>query len=134
MVFGTKKCGTLMLAVGEVSINTSSRFAGTFSGAPSSFQSGNNSFNARGSSIAPERICAPTSEPFSTTQTERSGKLFSIANWRSRIAAERPAGPAPTITTSNSIDSRSMCSIGYPRLSGWRPTSRIVVVAVLPEA
>ncbi len=51
---------------------------------------------------APERICAPTSPPFSTTQTVVSG-------WSCfrRMAAARPAGPAPTITTSNSIASRS---------------------------
>ena len=31
----------------------------------------------------------------------------SAASWRSRTAAARPDGPAPTITTSNSMDSRS---------------------------
>ena len=30
---------------------------------------------ARGSITAPERICAPTSEPFSSTQTETSGAI-----------------------------------------------------------
>jgi hypothetical protein len=56
---------------------------------------------------APERMWAPTSEPFSITQTETS-RPPSAASWRSRIAAARPAGPAPTITTSNSMDSRSI--------------------------
>ncbi len=47
----------------------SSPVTGVLSGAPSSFQSGNSSFSARGSNTAPERMWAPTSEPFSTTQT-----------------------------------------------------------------
>src|SRR4051794_628694 len=55
-----------------------------------------------GSMTAPERICAPTSDPFSTTTTLVSGE-----SCLSRIAAASPAGPAPTITTSNSIASRA---------------------------
>jgi len=47
-------------------------------------------------------MCAPTSDPFSTTTTVVSGE-----SCLSRIAAARPAGPAPTITTSNSIASRA---------------------------
>jgi hypothetical protein len=47
-------------------------FAGVFNGAPFSCQSGISSVSARGSSTAPDRICAPTSEPFSSTQTEIS--------------------------------------------------------------
>ena len=31
---------------------------------PRSFQSGNNSFMARGSSTAPERVCAPTANTY----------------------------------------------------------------------
>ena len=54
-----------------------------------------------GSITAPERIWAPTSEPFSTTTTEHSGK-----SCFRRIAAASPAGPAPTTTTSNSMLSR----------------------------
>ena len=42
-----------------------------------------------GSTTAPERMCAPTSEPFSSTTTVRSGLTCF-----SRIAADRPAGPA----------------------------------------
>ena len=45
---------------------------------------------------------APTSDPFSTTTTEMSGEIC-----LSRIAAASPAGPAPTIATSNSIASRA---------------------------
>src|SRR4051794_29474076 len=51
---------------------------------------------------APERMWAPTSEPFSTTTTPISGD-----SCLRRIAAASPAGPAPTITTSNSIASRA---------------------------
>ncbi len=50
---------------------------------------------------APDRICAPTSEPFSTTTTLISGE-----SCFRRMAAASPAGPAPTITTSNSMLSR----------------------------
>src|SRR5471030_3474433 len=84
----------------------SSRTTGVLSGAPSAFQSGNSSFRARGSNTAPERMCAPTSEPFSTTQTLISLPA-SAAFCFKRQAAERPAGPAPTMTTSNSMYSRS---------------------------
>ena len=64
-------------------------------------QSGISRSSADGSITAPERIWAPTSEPFSTTTTLISGEIC-----LSRIAAARPAGPAPTMTTSNSILSR----------------------------
>src|SRR5476649_2661179 len=102
----------------------SSRTTGVLSGAPSAFQSGNSSFRARGSNTAPERMCAPTSEPFSTTQTLISLPA-SAAFCFSRQAADRPAGPAPTMTTSNSMYSRST---GYLLLkaqqvffsNGWR--------------
>ena len=57
---------------------------------------------ARGSITAPDRMWAPTSEPFSTTQT-----VISSFNCFSLQAVESPAGPAPTMTTSYSIDSRS---------------------------
>ena len=43
---------------------------------------------------------------FSTTQTVIS-RSRSCASCMMRQAADKPAGPAPTITTSNSIDSRS---------------------------
>ena len=72
---------------------------GTFIGAFRFFQSGNNSSSARGSNTAPDNICAPTSAPLSITQTEKS----CLCCWQSclkRIAAAKPAGPAPTITIS----------------------------------
>ena len=53
---------------------------------------------------APDRMCAPTSEPFSSTD---DGNVLpaSAASCFKRMAAARPAGPAPTMTTSNSIAS-----------------------------
>src|SRR5450830_1282848 len=115
----------------------SSRTTGVLSGAPSSFQSGNSSFRARGSNTAPERICAPTSEPFSTTQTLISLPA-SAAFCFSRQAADRPAGPAPTMTTSNSIYSRST---GYLLLrltgffsNGWRLGVVTVIAALTGQA
>src|ERR1700686_2877475 len=50
---------------------------------------------------APDKIWAPSSPPFSTTTTETSG-----LSCLRRIAAARPAGPAPAITTSKSMVSR----------------------------
>ena len=76
-------------------------------GAPRSCQSGISSFKLRGSRTAPDRIWAPTSPPFSIRHTS----IFlsaSLASCFSRIAADRPDGPPPTITTSNSITSRSI--------------------------
>ncbi len=58
---------------------------------------------------APERMCAPTSLPFSTTQTAASG-----ASCFRRMAAASPAGPAPTTTTSNSMLSRAIASSAMP--------------------
>ncbi|MNV75284.1 hypothetical protein D3C71_1685620 [compost metagenome] len=53
---------------------------------------------------------APTSEPFSTTQTLISLPASAAFCFR-RQAADRPAGPAPTMTTSNSMYSRSTGSL-----------------------
>ena len=73
-------------------------------GAPFSFQSGINLFKPEGSKTAPDKICAPTSEPFSnTTISKFSSSCFNL------IAADSPAGPAPTITTSYSIVSLTAC-------------------------
>ena len=84
-----------------------SDFTGVSIGAPSrSRQLGSNSSRPAGSKTAPDKICAPTSEPFSTITTLISSPAASAFCF-SRIAAERPAGPAPTITTSISIASRS---------------------------
>src|SRR4051794_1265057 len=80
---------------------------GTVSGAPLSFQSGISSLSDTGSTTAPDRMCAPTSLPFSRTQTETS-RPPAFARCLRRMAADRPAGPAPTTTTSYCIDSRSL--------------------------
>ena len=64
------------------------------------FQSGSNSFKALGSKQHPDKIWDPTSLPFSRTNTDNSG-----SNYLSFIAADNPAGPAPTIQTSTSNDS-----------------------------
>ena len=72
----------------------------------SSRQPGSSRSMPIGSTTAPDRICAPTSAPFSSTTTESSGLTCF-----SRIAAARPAGPAPTMTTSNSMLSRSISLI-----------------------
>ena len=71
-----------------------------------SFQLGKSSFKAVVSNTAPDKICAPTSGPFSTIHTDKSLLLF-LDNCFSFIAADKPAGPAPTITTSYSIFSLS---------------------------
>ena len=81
---------------------------GWFSGAPFSFQSGISSSSARGSMIAPDRMCAPGSEPFSRTTTEISCERSAASCFR-RIAVASPAGPAPTMATSYSIASRGPC-------------------------
>src|SRR6201996_5014009 len=101
---GSAQCGTLFAPVSDRNRKRSS-VTSTVSGAPFSFQSGISSVIARGSITAPDRICAPISEPFSSTQTP-SSTPFSAARCFRRIAADRPAGPPPTITTSYSIDSR----------------------------
>src|SRR5947207_15169083 len=84
---------------------------------------------ARGSITAPERICAPTSEPFSRTQTE-----MSVAICFARIAAASPAGPAPTMTMSYCIDSRAMrrIIIGAPMESLRSPLRRLVHTERIP--
>src|SRR3954447_26198125 len=71
------------------------------------------SSRAIGSMTAPERICAPTSLPFSRMQTE-SSRPASLASCLRRIAAVRPAGPPPTITTSYCMDSRCIRSLAVP--------------------
>ena len=95
---GIKACGKLYFFF-AVSTQCSFFVTGTVRGLSSSFQSGSNSSSAFGSTTAPERMCAPTSEPFSRMQT-LSSRPASFASCFRRIAAASPAGPAPTITTS----------------------------------
>jgi len=95
---GVHRCGSVIFFFGD---STQCRFSvtGTSASGQSSRQSGSSSSRLRGSITAPDRMCAPTSDPFSSTQTLRSAP-FSAATCLKRIAADRPAGPAPTITTS----------------------------------
>ena len=94
-------------------IRNLSRVTGVSSGAPLASQSGKSSFRAFGSMTAPDRMWAPTSEPFSSTATLISLPAF-IASCFSRMAADRPAGPPPTITTSYSIASRGSSGTSAP--------------------
>ena len=98
--------------------NVKPSVTGVFKGAPLACQSGMSSLSARGSMTAPDKMCAPTSEPFSSTQTLTS-RPASPASFFNRMAAESPDGPPPTITTSYSIASRCIaCSL---RLSAPQP-------------
>ena len=103
----------------RVSRRNSSRFAGTQMPGGDWRQSGSSASSGPGSITAPESECAPTAEPFSSTQTLRSG-----LSCLRRMAHARPAGPAPTIATSYSITSRSMVASAHRSLlrlpCGWR--------------
>src|SRR5260221_5157646 len=89
---GRRKLGVLKE---ELSVKNRKRSSLTavLSGACLAFQSGISSSSARGSITAPDRMCAPTSEPFSSTHTGTPG-----AACFARIAAARAAGAAPTTT------------------------------------
>ena len=104
---GTIACGTAVAAPSDNTKNWSS-VTRVVSGAPSSLQFGSSSFSAIGSITAPDRMFAPISDPFSSTQTDTS-RPASAARCFTRIAAASPAGPPPTTTTSYSIASRSTC-------------------------
>src|SRR5688572_556263 len=82
---------------------TSSSAAGTFMPVYSLRQFGSSFSSGPGSSTAPDSACAPTDEAFSSTQILVCG----LSCFR-RMAQARPAGPAPTTTTSYSITSRSV--------------------------
>lgn len=79
------------------------------------FQSGRSSLRALGSITAPERMCAPMSPAFSSRRTRKSSLPAALACCFKRIAAERPAGPPPTMQTSTSSDSRSKWSASLKR-------------------
>ena len=97
----------MRMADDSVKNTTLSAVTGESSGACRSCQSGINSFKLRGSRTAPDKICAPTSLPFSIRQTSMS-RPSSAASCFKRMAADSPDGPPPTTTTSNSITSRSI--------------------------
>ena len=69
-------------------------------------------------------MCAPTSDPFSITQTDRS-LLASLVSCFNLIAALNPEGPAPTTTTSYSII--SLFVIYLP----WILFEKIILVLVI---
>ena len=60
-----------------------------------SFQSGISKSIPDVSKTAPDKICEPISDPFSRTTTLSSGSICLAL-----IAADKPAGPPPTITKS----------------------------------
>src|SRR4029079_14430915 len=66
------------------------------------------SASARGSSTAPESSCAPASRAFSSTAIASGAPPRDCCSAASVSAADRPAGPPPTISTSTSRASRSM--------------------------
>jgi hypothetical protein len=111
---GSRKLGMRNADFSPKNIIASS-VTGWFSGAPISFQFGNSSVIAIGSMMAPDRMCAPGSEPFSSTTTETSLPC-SVASCLSRIAVDSPAGPPPTTTTSYSMASRGP---NWARISSW---------------
>ena len=138
--------GTFAVAAAMAGTSCSGSLTGTCArGQPCSRHSGSSSSSERGSITAPDRICAPTSDPFSRMHTLISPPA-SAASCFSRIAADRPAGPAPTITTSYSIASRGpYCSsrldsevwvlvIVYCLLpkyfSRWKPILSLVLAAI----
>ncbi|MNR11441.1 hypothetical protein D3C85_1277400 [compost metagenome] len=65
---GSIQFGVVRAPVWDRNMNLSC-VTGTVSGAPFSFQSGISSVSASGSMTAPDRMCAPSSAPFSSTQT-----------------------------------------------------------------
>src|SRR3954447_12621037 len=77
------------------------------SGAPLAVKSGTRSRRADGSSTAPESMCAPVSRAFSSTAIASGSPPFSFCSCASRSAADMPAGPPPTMSTSTSNVSRS---------------------------
>src|SRR5207249_298362 len=104
--FGEESIARVKLDAGLV-VGPVTAVTGTVSGVPLSFQSGISSLSATGSTTAPERICAPTSLPFSRMHTE-SSRPAAVASCLRRMPALSPAGPAPTMTTSYCMESRCM--------------------------
>jgi hypothetical protein len=86
---GRKALGRRTAFWSLVRMTKASSVTGVSSGAPFSFQSGISSSSARGSKTLPDRMCAPTSAPFSTTHTLSSWPL-ALASCFSRMAAARP--------------------------------------------
>src|SRR6188768_324776 len=85
----------------------SSPWTSVASGAPLSLKSGMSSLSVDGSSTAPESMWAPASRAFSSTAMASGSPPFSFWSCASLSAADMPAGPPPTISTSTSRVSRS---------------------------
>ncbi len=108
-----------LLAVRKTTASSSTRPS---TGQPASSQSGISSLMATGSSTAPEKLCAPTSDPFSIMTIIISSRgnispcfrpfstawLWALRRFMRCRAAARLPGPAPTNRTSTSICSRSI--------------------------
>src|SRR5688572_19571920 len=90
---------------------------------------------ADGSRTAPDRECAPGSRAFSITAIESDGPPLAFCSCESRIAADRPAGPAPTIRMSKSIESRAATGVTSPlferRNQGWHDLEEVANDAVV---
>ena len=98
----------------------SSTAAGTFMPGYSLRHSGSSCSSGPGSITAPESECAPTAEAFSSTQMLAVG--FSCFR---RMAHARPAGPAPTMTTSYSMTSRSIACASLTRRPRSSPVATV---------
>src|SRR5690606_12721477 len=101
--------------------STSSAVTGWRKGSASTGTSGKSSWNGAGFTTAPDRLCSPSADAFSSTATCKSPPVDWF-NRASSIAAASPAGPAPTTTTSISIASGSgaSCTIScWCGSSGW---------------
>src|SRR5919201_6830606 len=77
--------------------------------------SGKSACRPDGRIIAPDRLCAPQTLPFSTTATGTSPRRSMISgssasSCRSLLAHARPAGPPPTMATPTSMRSSSSSS------------------------
>src|SRR5215218_4103635 len=94
---------------------------------------------ARGLTTAPERRCAPGALPFSTTAIGTSPRRSRVAgrssrSWARRIAAERPAGPAPTTRAPTSIRSSGGSEGSVMNSSGSKGGGKSAGRTVIPLA
>ena len=80
-------------------------------GAPSAFQSGISSLSAIGSMTAPERICAPTSEPFSMTQTDD----LAAGGLRELFQADRGGEPGRPCAHDHDVELHALARVAHGR-------------------
>src|SRR4051794_32797397 len=88
---------------------------------------------AEGSSTAPESMCAPASRAFSRTAMASGSPPFSFCSCASRRAADIPAGPPPTISTSTSSVSRSLTLLVQFRDDGRDDLEQIANDAIIRD-